>query len=223
MHYPRAKRRGMRSIVVSRSSAVPAQALTPVAYFLTLGAALLFCASAGSSLQAQEMPGESPWSLEGTVAAFDAMGAFPPPAAGRPSAQPLALRDSLVALVRAQIGTRYRFGGQTPERGFDCSGLVLYVSSLLDMPLPRTAAQQARVGEGIARDTSELLPGDLVTFGKGTVKHIGIYVGDNRFVHASPTAGRVIESPLVRPPAPRLPPWRGARRLFVTDAGDDAR
>lgn len=192
-----------------------------VAHPLTLGAALLLaCACGGAALSAQETPGDGQMALDTTLSPFDVIVAHSPVARG--GDEVTGLRDSLVALVRAQVGTRYRYGGQSPERGFDCSGLVRYVSSLLDVQLPRTAAQQARVGERIARDTAALLPGDLVTFGSGTVRHIGIYVGNNRFVHASPTAGRVIESPLVRPPAPRLPAWHGVRRLFATDPGSNA-
>lgn len=126
------------------------------------------------------------------------------------------LRDSIVARARAQVGRRYRFGGQSAERGFDCSGLVRWVLASLDIAVPRTAAQQARAGRAIARDTAALRPGDIVTFGRGSrITHIGIYVGDGRFVHASTVAGRVIESPIIRPRDPQIKPWRGARRVVV--------
>ena len=65
-----------------------------------------------------------------------------------------------------------------------------------------------------------MLPGDLVTFGrgkKGVVSHIGIYVGDGRFVQASSAAGRVIESPLDRPVSARVKQWRGTRRILLVD------
>ena len=75
------------------------------------------------------------------------------------------LRDSLVIVARAQIGTRYVFGGTTPK-GFDCSGLVRYVMAALKVELPRTAAQQARIGDAVSTDPSNLRPGDLLTFGK---------------------------------------------------------
>src|SRR3954453_8159080 len=75
-------------------------------------------------------------------------------------------RDSLVTVARAQIGTRYVLGGTTPN-GFDCSGLVKYVMAALKVELPRTAAQQARVGDEIGRNRDRLRPGDLLTFGKG--------------------------------------------------------
>lgn len=131
------------------------------------------------------------------------------------------LRDSIVSLARAQIGTRYRLGGISPEKGFDCSGLVKFVMTALKLDVPRTAKQQATAGLAIKRDTSELLPGDVLTFGKGkkgSVSHVGIYVGDGRFVQASSAAGRVIETPLVRPPSPRIKVWRGARRILVDDS-----
>lgn len=124
------------------------------------------------------------------------------------------LRDSIVARARAQVGRRYRLGGQTTERGFDCSGLVRWVLASLDIAVPRTAAQQARIGRAIPRDTAALRPGDIVTFGSGSrITHIGIYVGEGRFVHASTVAGRVIETPLIRPRHARIKPWRGVRRI----------
>jgi cell wall-associated NlpC family hydrolase len=134
------------------------------------------------------------------------------------SANAGSLRDSLVALARAQIGRRYRFGGTSPEHGFDCSGLVRYVMAALHVDLPRTAKDQARSGALIPRDTSQLEPGDLVTFGSThRISHIGIYVGGGRFVQASSKAGRVIETPLYRRLLPGVKPWRGARRVVPVD------
>jgi cell wall-associated NlpC family hydrolase len=132
------------------------------------------------------------------------------------SASASSLRDSIVSLARAQIGTRYRHGGASPQRGFDCSGLVQYVMARFAMIVPRTARQQAAVGVAVDRDTSLLRPGDLLTFasnGKASISHIGIYIGDGHFVHASSVAGRVIESPLNRAPAPKIKIWRGVARI----------
>lgn len=124
------------------------------------------------------------------------------------------LRDSLVTLARKQVGRRYVLGGTTPRGGFDCSGLIRYVAARLDIPLPRTAAEQARVGVRVASDTSALMPGDLLTFGRGKVSHVGIYVGNGRMVHASSEAGRVIETRLDR--NVKYLPLRGARRVVAS-------
>ncbi|MEX2179660.1 MAG: C40 family peptidase [Gemmatimonadaceae bacterium] len=126
---------------------------------------------------------------------------------------PEIFRDSIVRLATAQVGKRYRHGGTTP-RGFDCSGLVRYVLSKVHMPLPRSAYLQARVGAPIGRD--QLQPGDIVAFGQpDSVSHIGIYVGDGMFVHASSVAGRVIVSSLDRKPHRLIQPLHGARRLLA--------
>jgi cell wall-associated NlpC family hydrolase len=129
------------------------------------------------------------------------------------------LRDSVVRVVRAQIGVPYVLGGASPDDGFDCSGLVKYVMAALHVPVPRTAAQQAASGLAVTRDTTRLRPGDLLTFAKGTrgVSHIGIYIGNGRYVHASSVAGRVIESPIERPRSPLIKSWRGVRRVVATD------
>jgi len=118
-----------------------------------------------------------------------------------------------VALL--QVGRPYRLGGSTPELGFDCSGLVSYaVSRLALRPPPRTAAKQSRTGFDVGRD--RLRPGDILTFGDGdSVTHVGIYVGDRRFVHASSVAGRVILSRIDRPPSELIRPLKGARRILA--------
>ncbi len=125
------------------------------------------------------------------------------------------LRDSAVARARAQVGTRYRIGGESPDRGFDCSGLVRYVMTALGVQLPRVSWQQAGAGLAVARDTADLRPGDLLTFGRGKrVSHVGIYVGNGRYVHASSKGGRVMEVPLARS-GRRVKPWLGVRRLVA--------
>ena len=132
----------------------------------------------------------------------------------------MSMRDSVVVLARQQIGTRYRFGGTSPKGGFDCSGFVKYVLAALQISLPRTAQQQAAVGATVPKDTTSLRPGDLLTFGRGNqVTHIGIYVGDGRYVHASPKAGRVIETSLSRTTSPLVKIWRGGRRLLADATG----
>lgn len=136
------------------------------------------------------------------------------------SASVHSVRDSLVALAKAQIGTKYVRGGTSPERGFDCSGLVKYVMAALQVNLPRTARQQATTGLAVVRDTTRLRPGDLLTFGKSKrgVSHIAIYIGNGHYVHASSGAGRVIESDLGRSGSSLVRAWRGVRRVV---AGSD--
>jgi cell wall-associated NlpC family hydrolase len=90
------------------------------------------------------------------------------------------------------IGVRYRWGGNTPDSGLDCSGFVRYVfQDTLGLALPRRAEEMSRVGEKVRM--SELKPGDLVFFNtmRRTFSHVGIYIGDNKFVH-SPSTGSTI-------------------------------
>ena len=89
------------------------------------------------------------------------------------------------------VGTPYRYGGNTPDSGFDCSGLIGYVyRNQVGTPPPRTVAQLNTWGYPI--DGSELRAGDLVVFGTGRQpSHAGIYVGEGRFVHAPSTGGTV--------------------------------
>src|SRR5260363_435076 len=89
-----------------------------------------------------------------------------------------------------QIGVRYRNGGNTPKKGFDCSGLVHYVfQNTLGLTLPRRADAMSRIGNKITVDN--LKPGDLVFFNtrRRTFSHVGIFIGNHQFVH-SPSKGR---------------------------------
>ncbi|MFA9438456.1 C40 family peptidase [Uliginosibacterium sp. sgz301328] len=91
------------------------------------------------------------------------------------------------------LGIKYRFGGNGPENGgFDCSGLVRRVfGDAMGLNLPRTAADMAKLGDKVNRN--ELKPGDLVFFNtmRRSFSHVGIYLGDNRFLHA-PSKGSVV-------------------------------
>ena len=88
------------------------------------------------------------------------------------------------------VGTPYRFGGNTPEGGFDCSGLIGYVyNSRAGVAPPRTVALLSGFGASVPED--ELRTGDLVVFGGGRPTHAGIYVGEGRFVHAPSSGGTV--------------------------------
>jgi cell wall-associated NlpC family hydrolase len=94
-----------------------------------------------------------------------------------------ASRD-LVRTAFIYRGSRYRFGG-TSRGGFDCSGFTRYVYARYGIALPHSSASQFSHGQPISRD--ELQPGDLVFFATRTrgISHVGIYIGDNRFIHAS--------------------------------------
>lgn len=98
-----------------------------------------------------------------------------PEVAATPEAQ--AIADKAVSL----LGSRYRYGGMTPS-GFDCSGLVNYVSRSFGIPLPRSSSAMYRsLGK-----TSDLRVGDIVYFGRGYhSNHVGIYIGNGEIVHAS--------------------------------------
>ena len=90
------------------------------------------------------------------------------------------------------IDTGYRFGGKNPEAGLDCSGMVSYIyDRAVGLKVQGSAADIARRGRAIARDA--LRPGDLVFFNtrNAPFSHVGIYLGDDRFVHAPSTNGRV--------------------------------
>jgi len=95
-------------------------------------------------------------------------------------------RQNLIAYAKKFLGVRYVYGGTSPK-GFDCSGFVYYTYSNFGIKLERVAADQARQGTKVSK--ANLLPGDLVFFdtngGKNYINHVGIYIGDGKFIHAS--------------------------------------
>lgn len=131
------------------------------------------------------------------------------------------LLDALVSRARSQLGTRYVFGGSEPGAGLDCSSFARYAMEALGIRLPRTANQQAQIGRPIPRDPSLLRPGDLLTFGsRSHVSHVGIYLGEGRFIHASVSHGQIIETTIDRNRS-LFRRWQGARRLLAA-VGDSA-
>jgi len=89
------------------------------------------------------------------------------------------------------VGTPYRWGGNTPQGGFDCSGLINYIYlTSTGVRLPRTSGEMAALDKPKV-DESQLASGDLVFFGRGHVTHVGVYVGKGRFVHAPNSGGTV--------------------------------
>jgi cell wall-associated NlpC family hydrolase len=127
----------------------------------------------------------------------------------------------LVVSAIGLLGTPYRFGGDQPSSGFDCSGLVRYVArNVLGLQLPRQAEAISRAGAEV--DPQRLQPGDLVFFNTlgRPFSHVGFYVGDGQFVHAPTRRGQV------RIERMSQPYWRsrfnGARRLEVPGEGETA-
>ena len=115
------------------------------------------------------------------------------------------------------LGIRYRRGGSSPEAGFDCSGFVSHVfREGLGLVLPRSSKEMSKSGEEIGKD--ELRPGDLVFFNtmNRAFSHVGIYLGNNRFLHSPATGG------VVRVENMDITYWRkrfnGGRRLIEAAA-----
>ena len=89
-------------------------------------------------------------------------------------------------------GVKYAYGGNSPETGFDCSGFVRYVfKQAASLTLPHSALAISQLGKTVPK--SELQPGDLVFFNtlKNTFSHVGIYLGNNRFIHSPSVGGKV--------------------------------
>ena len=135
--------------------------------------------------------------------------------AGSPGPAPGA--DGVVFQALALLGVHYRMGGRAPATGFDCSGLVRHVfREAQGVSLPDTSREMSRIGEKVGRESMQ--PGDLVFYNtlKRAFSHVGIYLGDNRFIHAPSTGSEVrienMDSPYW---APR---FNGARRILVSAA-----
>ncbi len=122
--------------------------------------------------------------------------------------------SELVMQAMALLGVPYKRGGTSEEKGFDCSGFVRHMyEKSVGLVLPRRAEEQAKVTEEISR--SELKPGDLVFFNtlKRTFSHVGIYVGDGKFIHA-PRLGKAVRVDDMRE-AYWQQRFNGARRVQV--------
>ena len=98
--------------------------------------------------------------------------------------------QDIAALAKSMLGTPYRYGGSSPN-GFDCSGLVYYTHGKLGIKVPRTSNKQFNFAKPIK--INRLQVGDVVFFrlNKKNISHIGIYIGNNRFIHA-PVSGKKV-------------------------------
>lgn len=123
-----------------------------------------------------------------------------------------ALND-LAVYALSLSGTRYKYGGTSPETGFDCSGFVGHVfQHSLGMSLPRSSAEMSRIG--MRQRTESLLPGDLVFYNtlNKAYSHVGIYLGDGQFIH-SPSTGKSVS--IVNMSEPYWEKrYNGARRIM---------
>jgi cell wall-associated NlpC family hydrolase len=132
----------------------------------------------------------------------------------RDMAQQAMTRTSEIAeTALSLLGIPYKFGGSTPESGFDCSGLVRFVfQQVAGLALPHSALQQSQAGREVSSD--ELRPGDLVFFNtrKFAFSHVGIYLGDNKFVHA-PRKGKPVQVVELNNPYWQRA-FNGARRIL---------
>ncbi|NLB30407.1 MAG: C40 family peptidase [Alcaligenaceae bacterium] len=129
---------------------------------------------------------------------------------------PTTASSELAQAALNYLGVSYRFGGTSPSNGFDCSGLIHYVANKhLGIDIPRVAASQAKIGTAV--DRSDLLPGDLVFFNTRGARnsHVGVYLGNNEFVHA-PRSGAVVRVEKISTYWDKR--WNGARRLSNSNA-----
>jgi cell wall-associated NlpC family hydrolase len=151
--------------------------MSPRTAFLALGLALALGGCSWGPTVPDTAATDTTWGTWGDGKSADA-----PDASDRPAARAAGLAKEL-------IGAPYRWGGATPA-GFDCSGLVYYTYHRAGLTVPRTSQQQFQAAIPVPIDSA--LPGDLVFFGRrGTITHVGIYIGDQRFIHA-PEAGRTV-------------------------------
>ena len=109
----------------------------------------------------------------------------------RGSAAPSAGR--VLGTAEEYIGVPYKWGGTSPQTGFDCSGYVRYVYGRQGVRLPRTSREQAGAGQGVAARVSALRAGDLMLFAesKQPISHVAIYAGGGRIIHSSSSGGGV--------------------------------
>jgi cell wall-associated NlpC family hydrolase len=152
-------------------------------YFLCLGFAMVLTLS-GCGTSAPVQRGWKPAAAVGHDATSDS-------SADIPSRLSPDQAEDVTVYALGLVGTPYRYGGNTPDSGFDCSGLIDHVYQVrVGLKAPRTVAKLQYWGEPVPDDA--LRSGDLVLFAqRGAATHAGIYVGDGRFVHAPSTGGTV--------------------------------
>ncbi|HZH83058.1 MAG TPA: C40 family peptidase [Phototrophicaceae bacterium] len=134
--------------------------------------------------------------------------------AEEPTIPRVPIRDRLASAARHFLGLPYRWGGMSERRGMDCSGLIKTLFAKLNIEVPRTARDQYRAGQEVT--VENLQAGDLLFFSTDgmTPDHVGVYVGEHRFVHAEKKAGRVIITDLNQ--SWYIKHFIGARRIVLS-------
>jgi cell wall-associated NlpC family hydrolase len=130
---------------------------------------------------------------------------------------PVTLADSIIATATEAMGRPYTFGGTgAAGGGFDCSGLIQYAYGKHGVALPRRSTDQAREGRKIDRELKRLAPADILTFSNrgGQVTHVGLYIGEGRFIHSA-TSGVQVSTLSAEDPYGRwwYKRWVGVRRI----------
>ncbi len=131
------------------------------------------------------------------------------------SAERATLISGVVQTALDVMGMPYRWGDEG-EEGFDCSGLIRYAFGKHGIVLPRSSAEQAREGQGVARDLDSLRAGDVLTFATSgsRVTHVGLYLGNGRFIHSARGGVQISElSPDDVSGRWWFKRWKGARRV----------
>lgn len=140
----------------------------------------------------------------------------PPPLSTSATSDRAQLLASIITTARQEMGRRYQYGGQGGDRGFDCSALIQYAYGVHGIALPRTSGEQAAQGTTVERSLAALAPGDLLLFANsGRVSHVGMYVGEGRFIHSASSGG--VQESVLSPDDPYgawwYRRWVGGRRI----------
>jgi cell wall-associated NlpC family hydrolase len=155
--------------------------LPQVARWVLLFSAIILLAACASSPQRRQPTYKT---------SHSALADLPPRA---PSAASAGEANDILFRAIGLVGTPYRWGGNTPAGGFDCSGLIDYIyRTATGIKLPRTSHEMASMDARKVRKMTQLASGDLVFFDiGGAISHVGVYVGKGRFVHAPNSGGTV--------------------------------
>ena len=165
-----------------------------------VGLCVALCCAIGSAgaVAAPEAKPTGPDGIMRLLEEHNLVGASAPAGPERGEASLLTqVRDTTSDLVMTAmnfIGVRYRLGGTSAETGFDCSGFTRHIfENSIGLVLPRRAAEQANAPGLLSIGKDELKPGDLVFFNtlRRTFSHVGIYVGDGKFIHSPRAGGQV--------------------------------